>query len=180
MSRIMLMVGLVFALVAGASAELTLNIDTGAKTISFSGTDSGIALDIGGIYLLNWYNQGPASSSQSIDIAGTAFEETIESETFNVYIYAGDGTGGLQLYFDNFADITTLTGTGTAISYSGLGADYQRILEGSIGSTIPLGVGWGYSSINVASIPEPATLGLLAAGGIALLRRRNKKLEIKN
>lgn len=177
MSRIVLTVGLVFALVAGASAELTLNIDTGAKTISFSGTDSGNGLDIG-IYLLTW-NIGSGASSQHIDIAGTAFEEVIESESFQVDFNAVDGTGGLWLNFDDYVDITTLTGTGTAISYSGLDSDHQGILEGYIGSKIPLYTGSDYSSINVASIPEPATLGLLAAGGIALLRR-NKKLEIRN
>jgi len=174
MSRMMIMVGLVFALVAGASAELTLNIDTGAKTFSFTGTDSGEALYIG-FYILDWYDEiAVSTSAKSINIPGTAFEEAIESGTFSVLFNAGDGTGGLDLYLDNGGDvdITTLTGTGVAISYSSLDADLQGVLERSIGSKIPFMAGYDYSDINV--VPEPATLGLLAAGGIALLRRRKK------
>ncbi len=186
MSRIMIMVGLVFALVAGASAELTLNIDTGAKTFSFSGTDSGNAEYIEGLFFLIDWSIQPSGwwSSQSIDIGSTAFEEVIDNASLFVNFSVDGGTDGLELAFSNDVnitdtDITTLTGTGVAISYSSRDADHQGVLDGYIGSTIPLVGGYGYSDINVASIPEPATIALLAAGGIALLRR-NKKLKSEN
>lgn len=180
MSRIMIMVGLVFALVGGASAELTLNIDTGAKTISFSGTDSGNAEYIENMYFwIGWSIEYSGSAlGQSIYFESTAFEEVIDSAYLDVSFGVDGGTNGLTLVVINDVDITTLTGTGTAISYSSLNATCQGVLEGYIGSTIPLIFGSGYSDINIASIPEPATIALLAAGGTALLRR-NKKSGIR-
>ena len=34
--------------------------------------------------------------------------------------------------------------------------------------------GWGEVGVEVAPIPEPATMGLLAVGGLLLLRRRRR------
>ena len=75
----------------------------------------------------------------------------------------GDGSGGMI-----YLDPTSLSNLGT-ITVAGGNADLLGAIGLDFGTTI---TGGGSVTGEIATIPEPATLSLLALGGLAMLRRR--------
>ena len=66
----------------------------------------------------------------------------------------------------------TVTGTGVPFSYAAATAAQKAFLESSVGSSIPLELGSGFSPITIT--PEPTTLALFGLGlaGLGFARRK--------
>lgn len=88
----------------------------------------------------------------------------------------GDAGGSIQMFFDLTA-MQDLYGGGS--SYIEKGWDPSAAHIGTIGSNFEISMynsdpSYGNANQVTFSVPEPATMGLLALGGLALLRRKRK------
>lgn len=158
-----------------AHADLVMHIDTDTEEVFFSGTAGG---DPGGNGLVRWIFGGN-QSSQNFFLIGSALSSTgfgINGGNSGVVV---KGTQvEIQVDVDSIVP-GTLTGTGNRVSYASFSATNKTNLENIIGQNVSLesGSGWGSMSVQSANaaIPEPATLGILALGGIGFFVRRRKR-----
>lgn len=91
---------------------------------------------------------------------------------FTGLAYSAVGTGSVTLspaIFSNGTQYWVATNLGTA--GGGAGAAYGGQFFGSNDTIKPL----ASITVNIAAVPEPASLGLLSVGGLALLARRSRK-----
>jgi hypothetical protein len=180
------LVGLVMAVMATAftgtvSAALILHLDTTAKTVTATGSDSGIT---GGSH---WGATGVVW-----EVTGTAvtYSYTALSGLFDV---APGDPALVSTQANNFnnpesfalaANIShsypnqplTIMGSGLAISYAG-NIDAEMTLESLIGSAMPYSPasgGSGFSDIQVV-VPEPSIALLLALGCLMVWRVKSGK-----
>lgn len=90
---------------------------------------------------------------------------------FTGLAYSAVGTGSVTLspaIFSNGTQYWVATNLGTV---GGAGAAYGGQFFGSNDTIKPLAA----ITVNIAAVPEPASLGLLSVGGLALLARRSRK-----
>ena len=116
------------------------------------------------------------ASQASTLVAGNTYTEVLSvlstgatSETFTSTLYNGVGTGGLTV--NNYTAATT----GTTFETSA----FDTLAFGWVGkvATSPNPTGLNVSEIRVdlVQVPEPATLGIVGMGCLALLKRRHRK-----
>ncbi len=156
-----------------ASAQLLLTVDAAAKTISFSGTDSGTTASNGRAI---WDGGVGAFTLPGISLAGLfdASVNIIDARNTSIRVFES-GSVGLSLNFFLDASPATVSGNGTTLDYPDFFSDdEQAILEASDGDIMVLSSGTGWSNINVEVVPEPATGLLLGLGAAALLLRRRR------
>lgn len=124
------------------------------------------------------------------------------SGTFGVGLYANDSAGGVQLSIDPTGWSSWNGGSGSyaagyhtfLLTRAAGGSDFQLQVDGGAATTVSQYVPWGgasamqwgdvssansgqavwdYVAVNGA-VPEPASLSMLALGGLMLVRRRRK------
>lgn len=179
----LLVVGLLFCASAWAITPLTLVIDNNAKEVYFDSNTTGYVNGetlSGGEYFFSWSGGNLGGTSQSFTpdnncvSTNSGFDPFIHSCTIEVYngdtngltvVFSTDKVGGTDLEFSVF-------GEGVRSSYASLGSEYQAILENYTSALLSNN---GGERLYIQAIPEPVTVALLAAGGVALLRRRNMK-----
>lgn len=64
-----------------------------------------------------------------------------------------------------------------SLPHTGDSVTFRFVANGFTGSPLPYGIddeSWGLDNVTVMAIPEPATLSLLALGGVLALRRRRR------
>lgn len=159
---------------APASAQLLLTVDAAAKTLSFSGSDTGTPPSGAGRKRVIWTGgTGPFTTTSLdleslFDITGNSFDAS------NILLIYDNGGLGLNLTFTEEGQ-TTLTGNGSTLSYDVYSESQKAVLEASNGNVMVLGgSSSGWSSINVEVVPEPASGLLLGLGAAALLLRRRR------
>lgn len=167
-----LLLGLSLSL-APASAQLLLTVDAAAKTISFSGSDSGAPT--GGT--ARWSGGSGASTVPEVSLTNL-FDTSgnfLDARSTRLRVFESGGLG-LNLDFVFGSNPATVTGNGNTQGYSTIFTEAeQAILEASDGNVMSLAVGTGWSSINVEVVPEPATGLLFGLGAAALLLRRRRR-----
>ena len=71
--------------------------------------------------------------------------------------------------FKGISEPSTATGS---ISWANTMADVNYFVTRYNADVFPVGTVTGYDNVSFAAIPEPAAMGLMAFGGLMLLRRR--------
>jgi len=164
-------VGLSFGLCGTACAQLTLHLDTTAKELWFTGTDTGTAVKWGieTFYTISWAaGTGSAGSvgassitATEISLAGNTYYGSLPSQ---VYTYSAPSSVVSVRLWLNHSSETTLAGTGSKISYATWGAENRANLESYIGSVLPLQ--YGSELGDLAVVPEPGPYALIAGLGL--------------
>ena len=169
---------------SAASAEVLLKIDiSDASAVIFTATDgktssasSGYNSETG-INLIDFFTGNtvsidePAPNSSDLMFLGAHYpninsdpDYTFNSRNLNMYFVN-------SVDFDFDAGVTVFTGTATfdmSLSTNLPAIGHIGDLQG--GDSTPTGPVFGQYEI----VPEPATMGLLGLGGLALLRRRRR------
>ena len=117
---------------------------------------------------------GAGNYTLSFDLAGNQRNDSPENTTVNIAVLVGDGTGahqtislakdaGFTRYSLNFSLTDLLPFNGVMFSFGDASNDNIGMLLDNV-------------SLETASVPEPATLGLLGVGllGMGILRRRQR------
>jgi hypothetical protein len=172
---------------AKSQAALTMVINTTAKTITLYGSDTVTPQTdgTGPIYFhtiqyLSGKLGGEPHGTLDLDAAYTASSgwdfDPLQSSGENGVLWSGTTING-----DASHTPVTITGTGTAVSYSGTPKGFDQTLNALFeAGTLPLTVGSGNAIAitgTAPTVPEPATLGIAAilAGGAAVRRYRTRK-----
>jgi hypothetical protein len=158
---------LIAALAVGAAAAQAQNfVYTGTKLGSSASVinTTQVASATNGTYIFTTgdfaYTTSGSSSSGTITL--TNGSGSISGAFSGNYSVSGPG--------QSFGGVVNFTsGTGAYAGYTGGGTFTTNISNlGGLGDLSVL-------SVNASIVPEPASLGALAVGAVALLRRRNKK-----
>lgn len=161
-------------------AIITLTIDSGAETLTFTGSDTGNSFDpspgFGVAEIVTWQFGPGSGTNESVNIA-SGFSESFNDQT-NLQVIDGSSSDGIRLILSNSgspaAPFTDLTATGTPISYAGLSAPFRAILSSIPSGTMALDQGTGYSSVTINAIPEPSAVTLIVVAGLLLNVYRRK------
>lgn len=175
---LILTAGTVLLLGSNLQAQLFMHVDTVAKTVGFTGSDSGTTSfsPIPDTTKVAWQVGGPAFGFTSmVDImAGLSVSgdgapmvsATLgvdsDSPTHGVFVEVVNASPG------GVSKSMTITGLATALSYATLSGAQQAEFEGTIGTTLPLLVGSSYAGLQVVAtpVPEPHEYALAAALGL--------------
>jgi len=135
--------------------------------------DLGAETSVGSIMLWQYGNGSPGNSARDFELI---FHTATEGSTFSFASGGGSEATEFSGQMDQAANYTTATnvaqffgfGSTENVRYIGL-----RLASNYSGIVGPGGDRYGLGEVRFASeVPEPATMSLLALGGIALLRRR--------
>ncbi len=137
------------------SAGLILSVDSIANVVTLTGSDSGTP---GTADVVRWDAGTPAfPKGTSIELAATVDQSGLLQE---IEIW----TGGIRLAFRGPA-FSTITATGTPISYDTLNATDEATFESFIGQSFSLATGSGYeSTVDIVAVPEPSSFALVLGG----------------
>ena len=134
-------------------------------------------------YLLNFQTEGTLRFKIRDSAEGdmTLEQTTPLTDTTGWHHYAAvmnRATNTATIYFDGAADGSanyTLTGTTNPGENLHIGFNYLERLDGGIDELQLYDHALSLSEVQtLANVPEPATMSLLAFGGVAMLRRRKK------
>ncbi|MFT6951557.1 MAG: hypothetical protein ACJAUL_002707 [Paraglaciecola sp.] len=178
------LVGLVMAVMATAftgsvSAALILHLDTTAKTVTATGSDSGITGNFGDSGVA-WEVTGTAVTYSYTDLSGLFNVAPGEPALVSTQANNFNNPESFVLWFSIDSSYgqqpLTIMGSGLAISYAG-NIDAEMTLESLIGSAMPYSPangGSGFSDIQVV-VPEPSIALLLAFGCLMVWRVKSEK-----
>ena len=160
-----------------SSAAISLTVDPGTKTLTFIGSDTGTSENLANVFqVASWGFGASSGTNESVDIAA-AFAESFNNSAV-ITVYDGNLEDGLLLVFSNSGDasnsITSLTTNMTTVDYSGLSPTYLTILESFGSDTLTPVRGTSFSPIELTTIPEPGSTGLICAG-VALMASRRRR-----
>ncbi|MCF7687139.1 MAG: PEP-CTERM sorting domain-containing protein [Cephaloticoccus sp.] len=176
---VLLLGSLCLATAPVARAQLTLNLDTTAKTLWFTGSDSGTTAIVGA---LHWQTGGSGSVVHYTFTVADLLTSTLTFSNQHEFQTTSNNDGfALILNGASATTAVTLTGKGSSFTYdySGFSANDQTFLEGL--TSIPFTTGTGFSSITVSAsaVPEPSTyaaiFGAIALLGTIAVRKRAKR-----
>ncbi len=130
-----------------------------------------------GIEILPWYYAPLVSNALGTETNGGLPRPTARNQTFSIRMevdptaYGGEGSGTLLLartwLGEGFSIVTGLEAVNLQMATAGVTAGLLDGLRVDIKTRLV-----AIDNIEVGIIPEPATLGLVLIGGLALLRRR--------
>lgn len=156
--------------------EITITATAGLSDVSASGSDTT------GIYLQDFYSGPRASGVSDTLVSGDITNAENPTDNSPNLFTSGLVDTGLNLF--SFSSDTTVTFTAGSLAFVGSGTwtlpadDYAEMLAGNASGDIwfPADDAGDLPGAQVLGqyrvIPEPASLSLLALGGLALLRRR--------
>jgi hypothetical protein len=168
-----------FLSLGSLQAALTLELDSAAKTLWLTGSDVGNSETISGgaVEVVSWTVGQTSGALETVDLVA-AFSGSFDDGP-SLQVRDNATIGGLRIYMANqdfstfnATPITGVTATGAAISYAGLSAPYQAILESFQGQSLSLSQGTGWAEIS--SVPEPNTPMFLGLAGSALILFRRR------
>ncbi|GAB4554096.1 MAG: hypothetical protein Tsb0013_16630 [Phycisphaerales bacterium] len=183
MHRTALIVTTLVTCTTAAQADLQLVVDTDSQTLFFQGTYTEDAAPIADSFRMRWTLTPPgpdttATVGETFPIApALTVSQSIPSAALtgpNLLLFSNDAGPDVMLLdlLWSFDDPGTVTLTpGSPISYAGLNADAQSILERSIGSTLLSTSTFG-GAPGIPVVPAPGALALLCVGGCVATRRR--------
>ena len=161
-----------------ATASVTLTIDQGAQTYTFTGSDMGDLTGNGAT--VSWVIAGGSgivpgggvAASNGVTVAGTNMSE-IEAQ------FASDFAIGAR-HTNVGTDALSFTTTGLPISYAGQGfeAAFDALAPGTtaISPAYANGSGTGFGDLTLTVVPEPGTMvPTMALLGVGLLSRRRRR-----
>jgi len=126
-----------------------------------------------------WINLGTDDLHYDLDNDGDADPDDLNYMIANDLQWvngasAGYGTVGGDFYLDGVVDNTDLTRLAANYGLSARWADGNANFDNTIDNTdlTILATNYGYTAPGLDAVPEPASLSLLAAGALALGRRR--------
>jgi len=167
--------------ILASSAAISMIIDPTTKEISFSGTASGTALDLGlGTFQVASWNNGLTSGSNETLVIGAAFNESF-SNAANLIVFENTTTSntGLRIVFANNGAtlIPAITANATKISYAGMAANFIAVIDNYPSGDLIQNQGSGYGDISFTNtaVPEPSSSTLLLATcmlGLSIRRRK--------
>jgi fibronectin-binding autotransporter adhesin len=161
-------------LAPGASIE---SLDTGALSIAATGTlDNELGRDSGtGIPVSDIVNvTGAVTLVAGANLKLTLSTGLVQPELKDIfYLVANDSADAVTGVFTKLGGIATALGEGSFFTWNSQWCKitYKANYQAGGGSSF---AGEGGNDIAIKVVPEPATLGLLAIGGLALLRRRRR------
>ena len=184
-----LVVGL--GMVGSGRAAPVLEIDPARNVFSLTGSDTGNAIETpvpfqpSVTFDVAWDNGGATGGGIGFfQLGDPNTGDTVDSQ-FSAESLTIDAAGQILIEFaqfeldfeDSISSPTTITGLGVEIDYSGMSPARIAVFEGAIGSSLPVSIGSGWSSISVVAVPEPSALVLaglagLVGVGFALVGRR--------
>jgi autotransporter-associated beta strand protein len=165
-------------------------IQSGRGTGSWNGT-SGIVTSqtqatTSGLTSIGIATAAQAKGMAATDTAVFAGQVVTGSDTLVMYTYGGDANLDGKINVDDYGRIDSNIGLGTAGWYNGdfnydgkVNVDDYGVIDSNIGiQGVPFATAGGAgaaAALGVSAVPEPASIGLVALGGLALLQRRRRR-----
>ncbi len=163
---------------SSAQAALSLNVDTTNKAVFVTGTATG-TLDMAESNLVYWLLSPSSGLQTEFDTDSALVSTNVSGDSFlNVSFRVQEVGYAFFIETDGIFTEASGNGSGAYLSYADWDPDAITVLEGSVGSALPLvyGTGWGSLDVVAGTIPEPSTaaalVGVLALAFVGLRRRR--------
>ncbi len=179
-----LSIGLILSITASgpAAAQLIFTVDTAAKKFYFSGSDTGNPGFDGVGGRLTW-ESSPSSGSQTSFAIQSALTSSGAVGLADLKI-SDNGQVLIDLDLNSTATLTITPTPSVRFDYTSLPANQLNLLESFAitGTPINLTLGTGFSDFQVAAVPEPRFVGVLAIVGIlslVLVRRRPRSFAVR-
>ena len=152
------------------TSTLTLNVDTNANELWFTGVNTGIPFMPAG-NLVVWTDSMDLSSSPAINVSSCLSAANMNSGSIYFSEYGNDIS--VALYFNNSSTVS-ISGNGIHVDYSNYYNPAEMLIfEEIIANYTSISPSFSSStSLAVIVGPGPITMALLGLGGLALGRRK--------